>query len=333
MSLRPLSLLAALALQGCVYAPLDLGLGELGRVYEHVVVDGNEDEKVLLLRIDGEISSHEDAGLLFGSDPATTATIRQQLDLARRDDAIKGVLLRIDSPGGGVTASDLIHHELTRFRQETGKPIVAWFGDTAASGGYYVAQAADLVVAAPTCVTGSIGVIATFPEVSGLGEKIGVDVETIKSGKNKDLGSPFRPMQPEERQLLQDLIDRMYARFVDVVAAGRARVGLTREQLLPLADGRVYTAPEAEAAKLIDAQGYLEDALQRLAGLTGSADPQVVVYERRTFGGPAPTIYGTAARVAQVDLSAAGNPVASIARTVLPRPGPVLRYQWMPAAR
>lgn len=324
---RALLLLAPCLLAGCVYAPLDLGIGQLGQVYEATVVEGDSDERVLLLRIDGEISSEDDSGLL-GSGPATTSLLRQELDYARRDDGIKAVLLRVDSPGGGVTASDLIHHELARFRQETGKPIVAWLGDTAASGGYYVVQAADEVIAAPTCVTGSIGVIATLPEVSGLGEKIGVKVEAIKSGKNKDLGSMFRPMQPEERALLQDLIDRMYARFVDVVLAGRARAGLTREQLLPQADGRVFTAQQALEGKLIDGIGYFEDALLRVKGLAGLKDPQVVVYERRSLGGTSPTIYaGAGASPARLEL---GGDLVGIAERVLPRSGPVMRYQWLP---
>jgi len=324
-----LPLLALPFVSGCVYAPLDLGLGELGEPYEARLTDGSEDEKVLLLRIDGEITGQPDEGVV-GSSPSATSRVRLALDLARRDEAVRAVVLRIDSPGGGVTASDVIHHELVRFRRETDKPIVAWFGDTAASGGYYVAMAADEVVASPTCVTGSIGVVALFPHLHGLGEKIGVDVEALTSGPLKDAGSPFRPMRPEERALLQGLIDSMHARFVDVVARGRADAGLDRDDVLALADGRVYTAEQARDARLVDAVGYLDDAVDAAARAAGLEAPLLVAYERRSFGAEPSTIYSGAQAHAAVRLAGEGSAALEVVRTVVPRRGPVLKYLWSP---
>lgn len=330
----PVPLLGLLALSGCVYVPVDLNLESLGKVKEVVVVPGSEETKVLMLRIDGEISSQPDQGFL-SSTPSLLTRVVSQLDRAREDPAVRGILLRIDSPGGGVTASDLIMHEVQRFRKERpGTPVVAWFGDTAASGGYYVAQAAQRIVASPTTITGSIGVIAQVPQLHGLGEKIGVQVEAIKSGPNKDIGSPFRPMTAEERALLQDLIDRMYARFVDVVALGRSKAGLSRSDVLKLADGRVFTAEQALEAKLIDRIGYLEDALSELSTLGGfGTAPQVIVYEPVGLSGAKAYRYGATRSVPALRLSGGDSPALAVVERLLPGSGPTLQYLWQGGRR
>lgn len=314
---------------GCVYAPLDLAaLGDLGQVQEVPVTAGDPDQKLLLLRIDGEITNEESG--LIEKDPATTSVVRRELDLARRDEDVRGVLVRIESTGGGVTASDLIFHELERWKQETGKPVVAWLGDTACSGGYYVALPADEIMAAPTCITGSIGVLAMFPHVQELGDKIGVHMQVIKSGANKDLGSPFRAMQPAEQELLQGMVDGMHEAFVTRVVQARARAGLTREALLPVADGRVFTSAEAERLALIDSVGYLEDAARKLAGFAHLDDPQLIVYERRSIGSLQPTVYSRAGAGLGLDLGGQSGALDRLARTVLPGAGPVMRFQWLP---
>ncbi|MCA8926366.1 MAG: signal peptide peptidase SppA [Planctomycetes bacterium] len=321
-----LSLLAlTCAASGCVYAPLDLGLGKMGESYEAKLSEGSDDEKVLLLRLDGEITGREDDGFL-SSTPATTSQVRLALDRARQDPAVRAVLLRINSPGGGVTASDVIHHELQRFRAETQKPIVAWFGDTAASGGYYAAMAAGQIVAAPTSITGSIGVIAVFPNVEGLGDKLGVKVEAITSGDFKDAGSMYRAMRADERAYLQKLIDSMYARFVDTVAAGRAKAGLSRDDVLALADGRVFTGPEALEAKLVDRVGYLEDALALAAEAAGLSEPQLVAYERRGLSNDVSSVYS--APQAQAVRLLAPDPTLQALGKALPDAGPSLLYRW-----
>src|SRR5262249_45844199 len=151
--------------------------------------------------------------------------------------------LRINSPGGGVTASDIMYHDLMRFRHTTGKPVVACMMDVAASGGYYLAMACDLVYAHPTTVTGSIGVIMSLYNASGLCEKLGVSSNPIKSGPNKDIGNPGRPMTEQERAILQGVVNGFYVQFVHVVVEGRH---MPEERVRELADGRVYTGIEAK---------------------------------------------------------------------------------------
>jgi protease-4 len=290
--LLTLSLASFLAVAGCVYAPFDLGtLGELGKEQEITLVDAKDDRKIALVKIDGEIVDHETADGLFSTEEGTVSNVKHTLEVARQDENVKAVLLRINSPGGGVTASDVIYHELKKFREETGRPVVALLMDTAASGGYYVAQAADRIVAHPTTVTGSIGVITFLPNVTGLAEKIGVKVEAIKSGTMKDMGNPFRPLEPADRKVFQDLIDQMYGRFVDVVADGRKKAGLSREQVAKLADGRVYTAQDALKAKLVDDIGYFQDALALTKTTAGLSDAKLVTYIRKGLGVGRHSIY------------------------------------------
>ncbi|MHC4391047.1 MAG: signal peptide peptidase SppA [Planctomycetota bacterium] len=325
---------ACALLQGCIYAPFDLGLERIGQIYEATVEKGPSDQKILLLRIDGEISDHPGEGGLIGALPATTSQVRQELDLARLDEDICGVLVRINSPGGGVTASDVVYHELKRYREETGRPVVAYFMDTAASGGYYIAQAADVIVSSPTTITGSIGVIAQFPNVTELGEKIGVQMDTITSGPNKDLGNPFKKMDPEDRAIIQGVIDDMYGRFVEVVTTGRRGAGMSVSEVKAAADGRIYTAAQAKKRKLVDEVGYLDDAIALLRGRAGVTAARVITYERRALGGQRPTVY-THAQAPGGTLRVAGGEGAGalveFAGRVLPRKrGPVLKYLWVP---
>lgn len=330
-----LSLLLALPLlTGCVYAPLSLDLEGLGQLKEVTLHEGEGDHKLLVIPIDGEITSSHDDGLL-GSTPATTSMVKKQLDLARRDESVRGVLLRINSPGGGVTASDVIWHELRRFRKETGKPVVAFLYGTAASGGYYVAMGCDRVIGAPTTVTGSIGVIAVFPEVSGLGKKIGVDVTALTSGKNKDMGSMFRPMRRAERRLFQQLIDEMYARFVKVVALGRDKAGLSEERVKRLADGRIYTIEQALSAKLVDEVAYIDVALERLAKLAKVSAPSIVSYQTKGLSGTVSTVYGSSsAGGLSLKAAAPGGPALELLQRAIPRAsGPVFKYLWAPGRK
>ncbi len=189
---------------------------------------------------------------------------------------VKVLLLRVDSPGGGVVASDEIYHAL----KKVNKPIVVLMGDTAASGGYYISMAAQHIIANPNTLTGSIGVIAEFPEASELFEKIGVQFQVIKSGAVKDIGGPWRPLSNDEKVLLQKIIDETYGNFVAIVAQGR---NLPETQVRALADGRIFTGKQALELKLIDAVGYEEDALVQAAMLGGiSGEPRVIRYRRAT---------------------------------------------------
>lgn len=286
------ALLLALVLLGSVMLNVLLGLAALGNNlepalranFEETLLDGKRSatEKVVVLPIQGVIMEEGDGPRALRS----VSRMRSMLRAVRQDKAVKAIVLEIDSPGGGVTASDQIHHELLRFRQETGIPIVALFGDVAASGGYYVAMASDEILAHTTTITGSIGVISQFPQVRELMDKIGVEILTIKSldeqGKSsfKDMGSPFREMRPEERRLLQGLITQMWERFVEVVAAGREGK-LDRAQVRALADGRIFTGRQALELKLVDALGYQEDAFKRARDLGQAPQAKVVRLQHR----------------------------------------------------
>ena len=236
--------------------------------------------KVVRIGFAGVLSRELDVGWLGTADPVEDCL--RQIRAARQDDEVAGLLFEVDSPGGEVTAADEIHRELTLFKESRAdRKIVVLVHDLAASGGYYVSVPADRIVAQPTALIGSIGVILQTLNVQGLSEKIGVTDTTIKSGKNKDLLNPFRPVDPEQIALLQEAIDVLHARFVDLVAQGR---GLKAGAVRPLADGRIFTADEALRHKLIDAIGYWDEAFAEMAALLGADDLHVVTYQtQKTF--------------------------------------------------
>lgn len=251
---------------------------------EEITLEGasTASQKIVLLPIAGMILEEGD---LPGAQ-RTVSQVREVLKAIRDDDEVAAVILDINSPGGGVTASDQIYHELKRFREETEIPIVSLFGDMATSGGYYVAMASDHLVAHPTTITGSIGVISQFPLVEELLDKIGVEIRVVSSldsrgGRSfKDMGSPFRQMSAEERRLLQGMITQMWERFTQVVAEGREGK-LTAPQVRALADGRIFTGREALALKLVDEIGYREDALKKARALGGAPEARLVGLKRR----------------------------------------------------
>ncbi|MFQ5463141.1 MAG: signal peptide peptidase SppA, partial [Phycisphaerae bacterium] len=205
--------------------------------------------KIALIDVSGIILNAPEPRLI-GTGKHQVSYVKEQFDKARKDPAVKAVILRINSPGGGVVASELIYDEITHFRKTTHKPVVAVMMDVAASGGYYIACACDEIIAQPSTVTGSIGVIMQLFEFSGTMELIGITSDAITSGPNKDVGSPFRKMKPEEREILQSIVNDMYQRFLSVVDTGRPK--LSTQQVRTLADGRVYSADQALKAGLID---------------------------------------------------------------------------------
>lgn len=199
--------------------------------------------------------------------------IVRQLSEYRKNDKILGVVLRIDSPGGAVAPSQEIFSEALKLR-ESAKPIYASMGNLAASGGYYIASAAERIYANPGSVTGSIGVIMAFSNVEGLIKKIGVRPEVIKSGKFKDSGSPTRKMTEKEREYLQGVVKDVHSQFIDAVADSR---GLPHEQVKKLADGRIFTGRQALEHKLVDELGGLELAIEKIAEKTGiEGDPKII---------------------------------------------------------
>jgi len=292
---------------------------------EHVVQRDSfwAHRKIALIDVDGVITSGRPPSLLGGEEQNPIAVFREKLDQAAKDKAVKALVLRIDSPGGGVTASDLMYTELKRFKAKTGKPIVAVLLDLAASGGYYIACAADRIYALPTTVTGSIGVIMIAPEISGTMQKIGLKTNVIKSGEMKDAGSPFREMTEQDRAVFTGMIRSMYERFVEVVAA--ARPGIEPEQLRKLADGRVYLAPQARELGLIDEVGSLHDAIAAAKQAAGLEGKDILVVEYALPSAHRPNVYAqTAGQPWQVNLINVELPAW------LRDPAPQFLYLWAP---
>jgi len=201
----------------------------------------------------------------------------RELRAHRDNPLVKAVVIRINSPGGVVAPTQELHAALTRVR-ESGKPVVASLGAVAASGGYYVAVAADKIYAHPGTLTGSIGVIMRLANLDGLMKKVGVDFVVVKAGRFKDLGNVARSMTPEERRVLQVMLEDVHAQFIDAVAAGRK---LDRAQVLGFADGRIVSGAQAKALNMVDALGGLEEALDDAATLAGLSKPPRVIGPRR----------------------------------------------------
>ena len=275
-SLRALSAIAScLLLSGCFFVNIPLGNYT---DFREVTMEEGSRQKILLLDVDGVITSGPESESLFDMNDSTVNEVAAKLALARKDPNIKAVILRVDSPGGGVTASDVVYRQLKEYKEETKVPVYVSMLDLAASGGYYISMAADEVYAHPTTITGSIGVIAIFPQFEDLGHKIGLYAEVIKSGENKDITGGFNNMTPEQRQILQTTIDDMYKRFVTVVKEGRPK--LTEETIRTLADGRIYTAEQATANGLIDGVMYLDDLSDHIREKIKSPNARVVMYRK-----------------------------------------------------
>ena len=222
-------------------------------------------ERVAVVRIEGVIVDSRDA--------------IEELRKFRDNPNVKAIVLRIDSPGGGVVPSQEIYSEVLKTRADGRVKVVTSMGNLAASGGYYIAAATDRIVANPGTLTGSIGVIMELANVRGLMEKVGVQSVVIKSGKHKDLASPFRTMSVEDRAILQTVLDDVHDQFIQAVAAGRA---MKVDQVRDLADGRIFTGRQARTVKLVDELGDLQDAI-KLAGKMGgiAGEPRVVETRKR----------------------------------------------------
>jgi protease-4 len=225
---------------------------------------------VAVIDINGEIVSGSTASL-SASALASSDDIIPLIRQAESDSEVQAILLRINSPGGSVVPSDEIYHAL----KGVDKPIVVLMGELAASGGYYISMAGQYLIANPNTLTGSIGVISSFPEASQLLKNLGVTVSVIKSGEVKDIGSLYRPMTDEEKVLWQKVVDETYESFIQTVAEGR---NMPLDQVRKLADGTIYTGRQALALGLIDALGYQEDAVAKAAELGGIAGtPRVIL--------------------------------------------------------
>ena len=229
-------------------------------------LDLSSEDRIALIRVEGVILDSQ--------------TTSGELKRFSENPSVKAIVIRIDSPGGGVVPSQEIYDAVKRIRSKNNKAVIASMGSVAASGGYYIAAATDRIVANPGTLTGSIGVIMETANVEGLLQKIGVEGVIIKSGKYKDVGSPIRKMSADERSLLQAVMDDVHKQFIEAVAEGRS---LELRAAQALADGRIFTGRQAKEAKLVDELGDLEDAIQLAAEVVGIEGEPKVVEPRRRF--------------------------------------------------
>ena len=256
-----------------VFVGLAVIVGLLIFFFTAIFFVGRYDSKSTRFSYGGKIAVVEIRGVITQSSPVIEE-IRQH----REDDGVKAIILRIDSPGGGVGPSQEIYREVVKTRKK--KKVVASMGSVAASGGYYIACASDLIVANPGTITGSIGVVMQFTNFEDLMKKIGIKGVVLKSGEYKDAGSPFRPMTPEEKRLLQGVIDNVQEQFVQAVTEGRK---LDKAKVMEIADGRILTGEQAKQLGLVDQMGNLQDAIETVAKLVGIEGKPQVVYPKKKY--------------------------------------------------
>ncbi|RLG58627.1 MAG: signal peptide peptidase SppA [Candidatus Hydrothermarchaeota archaeon] len=233
-------------------------------------------DKVAIIPIYGEITMGDGT---LSSKGVTPTKLRKYFEQACEDSSIKAVVLEINSPGGSVVASEEIAELVKKCKKE--KPVVAWLGDIATSGAYYVASSSSYIVADKASITGSIGVISIFPEYSGLLKKIGINVTIIKAGEYKDFASGFRPMREEEKEMMQSVIMEIYEEFIREVAENR---NLSEEYIKKLAEGKIYSGKQAKEFGLVDEVGSKEKAIKKACELAGiEGEPEVITYYKRSF--------------------------------------------------
>ena len=278
--------IAVFLLLGCI--ALSLGMGddksfgtgrpEREKGYEKVWVCGEGDEdapRVLRININGVIShSKED---LFGTERSSAASALKKIRAATRDDEIQGLYLVLNTPGGEVTLSDVIADAVQRFKREKkGRFVLVEMGALCCSGGYYIAAGADYIIAHPTTITGSIGVLMATVNAAELAKKVGVESVVVATGANKAMLDPLKPVDQEHVKIFKKAVDVDYERFLSVVSKGRK---IPVDKLRPIADGRILCAEEAKKLKLIDAIGYSEEAEAKLAEMAKAKDVRIVRYK------------------------------------------------------
>ncbi len=248
---------------------------------EKVIEQGNENKKIVVLEIDGVIQDSGDASSFLTTSGYNHKTFIEKLKSARDDAAVRGIVIRVNTPGGGVVESAEIHHLITEIIEEKKKPVYISMGTMAASGGYYISAPATKIFANEETLTGSLGVILESINYSVLAEKLGIDMVTIKSGEYKDILNPAREMTESEKEILQKMINESYDQFVKVIVNGR---GISEEKVREIADGRIYSGRQAKELNLIDEFGYLDDTIEALKKDYRLKDAQVVKYEDQSFG-------------------------------------------------
>jgi protease-4 len=279
-------------------------------------------DKIAIIDIDGLLFNRRKGGWLRrGENPVSLLV--EKLDKAAEDKSVKAVVLRLNSPGGSVAASDIMYHSLMEFRRETGKPVIACILGLGCSGAYYIACGCDGIVAQPSSVVGNIGTIFQTFSVAGTMEKIGVKAVTIKSGELKDMASPLHDLSDEERIVLEGIIEHHSEQFFEVVRKGRKTID--EQKMAELSDGRVFTAGQALEQGLIDKVGYLDDGIKWAKEMAGIKKSRVVIYNRPSSY--MPNAYGVAA--------ASSEGISPLVNLELPdwldAGGAQFLYLWQPA--
>ncbi len=281
-------LLLMIGITGCAAPKVNL-FSTVPEPLKEFTLEGTGSDKVLLISVTGTISDSPKKDLISSS-PGVVEEVVAQINKAKRDKQIKAILFKINSPGGTITASDILYHEISAYKAKAGVKIVVSMMDVAASGAYYISLPADLIMAHPTTITGSVGVISLQPKVAGLMEKIGLGVTVQKFGKYKDMGSPFRESNTEEQKLLQKTVNDFGDRFISLVKKHRK---LTPQAIAEVSTARVFLADEALTLGLVDKIGYISEAFKEIKIIAGiSEDAKVVVYRRMEF--PEDTYYNNA---------------------------------------
>ncbi|TWT26384.1 signal peptide peptidase SppA [Planomicrobium sp. CPCC 101110] len=259
---------------------MDAGFAELlaptdSGYMEYVIEEGNMDSRIAVLNVDGVIQDTGEASPLFGSSGYNHAFFMEQLKQVKQDDTVKAIMLKVNSPGGGVVESAEIYDKLKEIQDETQKPIYVSMGATAASGGYYISAPAEKIFVNEETLTGSIGVIMESVNYADLAERYGVDFVTIKSGPYKDIMSPTRDMTDGERELLQEMLNESYESFVDIIEEGR---NMSESEVKEFADGRIMSGRQAVEIGLADDFGYEEDVIASLKSDFELGDAEVFEY-------------------------------------------------------
>jgi protease-4 len=282
-----ITVMVVLLLIGCQAPKIRLFPGAADPLQEYTL-EGTEKEKVLVIPIRGTISDAPKKKFV-STHPSMVQEVVSQLRKAEKDSKVKAVVLKVDSPGGSATASDILYNEIMAFKKKTKAKVVVAMMGVAASGGYYISLPADHILAHPTSVTGSVGVLFVRPDLAGLMNKIGVGMEVSKTGQNKDMGSPFRQATAEEKQIIKDMIDRLGKQFLDRIAEHRK---IDPDNLRAISTARIFLADDALKLGMVDSVGYLAEAVgqaKKLAELPQEA--RVVVYRRTEY--PDDNLYNT----------------------------------------
>ncbi|QTA79026.1 Signal peptide peptidase [Desulfonema limicola] len=270
---------AIFILSGCISPKINVFNNGQSSLKEYTL-EGTGDHKILVIQVRGNITNKPQKGVLKNKQGMVSGIV-SQLRKAEKDKNIKAVLFEIDSPGGSVTASDILYHEIMEFKRKTGMVIVVSMINAAASGAYYISLPADMITAHPTTITGSIGVIYMRPVITGFMEKIGADLNITKTGKEKDMGSMFRKSTQEEEKIIQDIVDQLGNRFFDLVKKHR---NLSEEKMKKISTARVWLAHEARKLGLIDKIGYLKDAVNSAKTLAELPDnSRLVIYRHAKY--------------------------------------------------